>query len=871
MHYMEIESAASFRRAVCGFLGAFLCLSLFLPHERAQAADPLSGLTERPSNTQCLAGPRPVSANDVRLVPVFSQLTAYKPFYLQQSPADPATWYFSTRDGKIYSFVAPNSQPRLVLNVSDRIGILSSSNAYSKGGSEQWGIASFALHPNFAQNGYIFIQINGRKATEKYVLSSVMRYTLASTPQGFGEVFDKSSARMIIYQRQTNDTVLHHFGQITFGDGGLLYIGSGDGTENGPANRPLIPAQDCTELRGKILRINVNSNPSDAPYTIPPSNPYATSKTCRPEIYATGFRNPWRFSIDRTTGNIWLGDVGASTWEEVDEVEKGKNYGWPIYEGKECLGTTSECARKDLVAPVLASAHAGQSAAVIGGYVYRGKAMPWLRGDYIFSIFPRADLLALSKQSDGTYARRTLLAGVPVFSSYFTDKDGEIYGITGHSQTPQIQKLAPDTSGDPTVSIPPTLTASGCFDRVTGVTRPRITSGAIPYEVISPLWSDGAAKERWVALPNGGKITIGDDGDFTFPVGTVLIKEFAFQGRPIETRLLKRHTDGVWKGYTYAWRGDLSNADLVPEEGRTRKVANTATSTIQWHYPSRSQCFECHTTAAGIALGPEVLQLNNVISTPYPATKRRGNQLSTWAAIGLFNGPLPAPVASLASLVDPKDVRHSDVLRARSYLHANCAGCHRPDGPTGKAIDLRFSTTTQDMNVCNGDQEAGDVTFPGASILTPKDPSKSAISLRIHADGVGQMPPLGRTLVDATATALIDSWIKRPDVCNNFGDSDGDGIPNNIDNCRNVVNPTQADSDRDKFGDRCDGDWNGNLVADLNDRADLVSRVGATFLASPRWLNKYDFNGDGVIDQTDVKIFDNRMINKRPGPSALRQ
>lgn len=868
---LTITGLATSGRATKSILSSILFLAFLFAHGAARAADPLSGLTERPSNATCLAGPRPVGANDVRLVRVFTHLTPYKPFYLQQSPADPTKWYFSTRSGKIYSFVAPNGQPRLVLDVSDRVGVLNSSNAYSKGGSEHWGISSFALHPNFAQNGHVFLQINGRQASENYALSSVVRFTLVSTPSGFGEIFDRGTARTIIHQRQTNDTVLHHFGHIMFGDGGLLYIGSGDGTENGPAYRATNRAQDCTDLRGKVLRINVNTNASGAPYTIPPDNPYAAGGACRPEIFSTGFRNPWRFSQDTVTGDIWLGDVGASSWEEVDVVRNGKNYGWPIYEGNECTGTASECARNDLVAPVLASAHGGQSAAVIGGYVYRGQVMPWLKGDYVFSIFPRAELIALRRQTDGTYQRRTLLAGVPVFSSYFTDKDGEIYGITGHSPTPQIQKLAPDTATDPAVTVPQTLTATGCVERVAGLTKPRIAAGAIPYEVISPLWSDDAEKQRWVALPNAGKITVNDDGDFTFPRGTVLIKEFAYQGKPIETRLLKRHDDGVWKGYTYAWRGDLSNADLVPEAGLTRRVANTPTSTIAWHYPSRSQCFECHTSAAGTALGPEVLQLNNVITAPYPATGRRGNQLSTWAAIGLFDAPLSAPVASLASLVDPKDVRHSNVLRARSYLHANCAGCHRPDGPTGKAIDLRFRTATEAMNVCDGVQRAGDIVYPGASILTPQDPSRSALSIRMHALGVGQMPPLARTQVDAAAVSLIDSWIKRADVCSTFADSDGDGVPNNVDNCRTVFNPTQADSDRDQFGDRCDGDWNGNLVADRDDRADLVSRLGAKFLASPRWLNKYDLNGDGIIDATDVTIFDNRLINKRPGPSGLRQ
>lgn len=834
------------------------------------AADPLSGLDVRPSNRTCVAGARPIAANGVKLDPVFSQLTTYRPFYLQQSLANPGRWYFGTRTGKLYSFLAPSGTPQLVLDVSDLVGALNYDNAYSPGGSEQWGLSSFALHPNFAKNGYIFLQINGRQAGETQVTSMVVRYTLARTAAGFGYTFDRSTKFMILSYKQTNPGVTHHFGHVAFGAGGLMFIGSGDGTENVPASRPLVRAQDCADLRGKILRINVNNSTPQNPYTIPPDNPYAGSATCRKEIFALGFRNPWRFSLDQATKELWVGDVGAGAWEEADLVVKGGNYGWPIYEGPTCSGSSAECARTDLLPPVDATAHGGQSAAAIGGFVYRGTAMPWLVGDYIYSIFPRSELIALRKQANGSYQRRTLLTGAPVFSSYFTDQSGEIYGITGHGPAPQIRKLVADVPQAAAVGVPLKLSQTGCFTAVAGQTSPRIVGGAIPFDPISPLWSDGAAKRRWVALPDGAKVTINADGDFTFPVGTVLIKEFSYLNKPFETRFMKRHTDGVWQGYTYAWRSDLSDADLVGEDGATRTIDNSAKTTIEWRYPSRGQCLECHTEAANYALGPEVLQLNNIRTTPYPATGRTGNQLATWAAIGLFDAPLPAPVRALPSLVNPRDSKYSNIQRARSFLHANCAGCHRPDGPTGKAIDLRFPTRIDATHLCNGVQTAGDRIYPGATILTPQKPSQSAVSLRIHARGLGQMPPLGRLLEDTADAAVIDGWINRADVCAVVADADGDGVPNNADNCRDAFNPTQADNDGDRFGNRCDGDWNGNLVADPGDRADLLKRIGTQFRSGPLWLDKYDLNSDGYINELDLAIFDSELANKRPGVSALR-
>lgn len=854
---------------------AVLLVSIgFMAAMATAAADPLAGLSERPANPTCVAGDRPATTSGVKLAPVFTQLTPFKPFYLQQSVADPGTWYFSSQAGKIYSFAAPNGAPKLVLDLSDLVGVLNERTAYQLGGSQEWGIQTFALHPNFATTGYIFVLLNGRQANESHTLSMVLRYRLTKTAAGFGDTFDRKTERLIISQRQDIEQpdapgVWHHFGHLAFGAGGLLYISSGDGVPPHYADT-LNPTQDCNDIRGKMLRIDVNRSTASSPYFIPPGNPYATSTTCRKEIFATGFRNPYRFSIDPDTDNIWEGEVGFRTWDEINIVENGKNYGWPYLEGPTCrFGTPAQCARTDLVPPVQAINHEGRSTAIIGGYVYRGKAIPSLAGTYIFSLWPRSELLSLQPQAGGTYKQQTLLGGVSPITSYSTDKDGELYVIDGHEVAPQVKKLVPDTAGGGP-QIPLTLSSTGCFDRVAGVTSPQIVPAAIPYEVISPLWSDDASKKRWIALADGRKITINPDGDFTFPIGTVLIKEFSFLGKPFETRLLKRHNDGVWQGYTYAWRANLDDADLVSQDGLTRQIANTPTTTIDWHYPSRAQCLDCHTEAAGVVLGPETLQLNNVIGTPYPATKRRGNQLATWAAIDLFTQPLSKPVAALPSLINPSENKYSYIQRARSYLHANCATCHRPDGPTGKMIDLRFSTRVDLMNVCNGEQIGNDVVYPGATILTPEDPSRSALSLRIHSTTLGMMPPIGRTLVDEKAASIVDSWISRSNVCVVSGDADGDGVPNNADNCKLVFNPTQADADNDRFGDRCDGDWNGNVVADATDRADLVKRLGTSFEVSALWHQKYDLNGDGLIDEADLAIFNNELINKRPGPSGLR-
>jgi glucose/arabinose dehydrogenase len=252
------------------------------------------------------------------------------------------------------------------------------SSLVSKGGEQ--GLLGLAFHPNFKSNGLFYIDYtrsNGDTVIARYKRSSK------------GNVADRSSAYPMLTIPQPYDN--HNGGMLAFGPDGFLYIGMGDGGSSGdPQNR----AQNLDSLLGKILRIDVNGGNSQHRYLIPSSNPYV-GKAGRDEVWSSGLRNPWRFSFDHATGDMWIGDVGQGAWEEIDRAKvnttstsrgRGLNYGWHILEGTHCYPPGSSCSGAGMMGPVAEYDH-GQGCSVTAGYVYRGPDVPALRDRYVFADF----------------------------------------------------------------------------------------------------------------------------------------------------------------------------------------------------------------------------------------------------------------------------------------------------------------------------------------------------------------------------------------------------------------------------------------------------------------------------------------------------
>jgi glucose/arabinose dehydrogenase len=275
------------------------------------------------------------------------------------------------------------------------------------------GLLGLAFHPKFAQNRQFFVHYS-QKGTGNTQLT---RYTtMADDPSRA----DPASAEVILEVDQPFSN--HNGGQITFGPDGFLYMGLGDG---GSAGDPNNNAQNRGSLLGKILRIDVDTASAGNKYGIPSSNPFVSTSGARPEIWAYGLRNPWRFSFDRPTGRLWAGDVGQNKFEEVDLIARGGNYGWRLTEGVECFNPATNCPRTGITFPLAVYSH-DLGISVTGGYVYRGARVPALNGLFLYGDFGSGRMWGLRYANGKGTALELGLSGLSP-STFGMDKSGEVY------------------------------------------------------------------------------------------------------------------------------------------------------------------------------------------------------------------------------------------------------------------------------------------------------------------------------------------------------------------------------------------------------------------------------------------------------------
>jgi len=676
-------------------------------------------------------------------------------------------------------------------------------------------IYGLAFHPEFLKNGYLYLGSNGPVTAEDRDIpgqrfkpgaaktTRISRFTVGRQPP---YACDPQSEQVIIEWPSNG----HNGGDLAFGRDGMLYISSGDGTADSDTD---LAGQDLTKLTAKVLRIDVDRPAQDKAYGIPPDNPFLKTAGARPETWAYGLRNPWRLHIDPKSGDLWVGNNGQDLWESLYLVEPGANYGWSLVEGTHPFYPQRRQGPTPISRPIAEHSHA-EARSLTGGLVYHGARLAELRGTYLYGDWSTGKIWGIRHDKGKVSWHKELADTTLQITAFGLDSRGELLIVDYGGG---LYTLEPTPEQKP-VKFPNRLSQTGLFD---SVKEHRPDPALIPYSVNAPLWSDGADKERFIALPGRAQIDFTGERGWGFPEGAVLVKTFmlAVDNNPrrrIETRLLT-FQQGKWAGYSYEWNDDQTDAVLLPAPGKDRpySVADSSAPGGKrqqvWHYPSRAECLVCHSRAAHFVLGPSVLQMNRdhdyggivdnqlralehigvfrVSSLEYLREARREASAAGQTLEGLlgpapkmlrryvedrnaaledsvrkdeiFADRLPKAPERYPRLVNPDDNRYSLEARARSYLHANCAQCHVIAGGGNSPIDLEFTTPRERMRLFGARPQHQTFDIADAQLITPGSAERSVLYQRLSRRGPGQMPPLATSLVDRPAAELLREWIGR--------------------------------------------------------------------------------------------------------------
>jgi uncharacterized repeat protein (TIGR03806 family) len=650
------------------------------------------------------------------------------------------------------------------------------------------------FHPHYLENGYVYIGSNGADATGK-IKTRVTRYIVDRKPP---YKFDPKSATVIIDWESNG----HNGGSIAFGNDGMMYVTSGDGTADSDGN---IAGQDMTKLLSKVLRIDIDHPDPGKTYSVPKDNPFVGRDGIRPETWAYGFRNPWRMTYDSKSDQLWVGQNGQDLWEQAYLVHPGENYGWSIMEGSHPFYTDRKQGPTPIVKPTVEHHHS-EFRSLTGGVVYRGKKFPDLDGAYIYGDYSTGKIWGVKHDGKQVVWNRELADSHLQITWIGADHHGELI-IADHRGNGKggFYTFVPTPKGIVS-NFPKKLSESGLFESVAGH---RMTAGAIPYSVNAQLWSDGAHKERWMVLPGEApKIDFTHSRGWGFPDKTILVKSFALEmeaGDPksrkwIETRFLTKQ-DGEWYGYSYLWNDEQTDATLVDRHGLDKEFVIRSSQGEQkqkWHYPSRAECMVCHSRAANFVLGLSELQMNRdhdyggvvdnqlrelehlglmQVNTPEELKKQFTEQAT---AKGLkekrvdeyvqkqLQQEAKSPGSAMAfsadrykHLVNPYDRTQDLDKRARSWIHANCSQCHVEAGGGNAKMELEFTTDRVGMRIFDVKPVHHTFGLPDARLIAPGHPERSVILHRISNRGEGHMPPLATNIVDREGVELIREWIEK--------------------------------------------------------------------------------------------------------------
>jgi uncharacterized repeat protein (TIGR03806 family) len=611
------------------------------------------------------------------------------------------------------------------------------------------------FHPQFAQNGYCYISYVLEPKQPEGTRVSRFKVLPGDPPR-----IDPASEEILISWRSGG----HNGGSLQFGPDGFLYISAGDGGDSFPPDG-LNSGQDLSNLLATVMRIDVDHADPGRPYRVPADNPFVDMAGVRPEIWAYGFRNPWKMSFHPDDGSLWVGDVGWELWELVYRVERGGNYGWSVMEGRQPVQGERKRGPTPILPPTVEHSHT-EARSISGGYTYGNRSrLPELAGAWIYGDYVTGKVWGVRHNGrEVTWLKE--LVDTPLFIVGFgNDSSGEVYLVC--HETGVIHRLAPNPAAESNQEFPTKLSQTGLF---ASLKEHRPAAGVIPYSVNAEPWSDGLMAERFVAVPGLEKLGVYQTenvqvgyikGAWKFPRDSVLVKTLSLPpsadgSRPakrLETQLL--HLDGdTWRGYAYVWNEEQTDAELAPAEGTDVKLAIESHSQT-WHVASRTECILCHTTRAGTVHGFNPSQLNRL----HDYGRGPADQLQTLTHIGLFE---QTPDFDARPPANPYDETARLEARARSYLHLNCAHCHRRGGGGTAFIDLRGEIPLAKTNLLTRPTQ-GTFGIHGAQVIFPGRPEHSVLYYRLSKLGRGRMPYFGSSIVDERGVRLVHDWISQLD------------------------------------------------------------------------------------------------------------
>ena len=607
-------------------------------------------------------------------------------------------WFVGEQTGRVYSFPKQGNADTadLFLDITQLLPpakqlISNLDNSQVQGLEAFYGLT---FHPQFKSNRFVYVCYvvrGGKDQLSDGTRVSRFKVTETDPPEAIPE-----SEEVIITWLQGG----HNGGCLAFGPDGYLYISTGDG---GFANPPdgRNSGQDVSNLLSCILRIDVDhpDTKQRIPYSIPSDNPFVDVEGARGEIWCYGLRNPWKMKFDREAGDLWVGDVGWELWELVYKVRKGGNYGWSIVEGRQPVHPERKIGPTPILPPTIEVPHT-DGVSITGGYVYRGKKFPELIGCYIWGDWETRRIWA-SKWDDTSQSMtpmKDVVESTVRLVDFAEDEDGELFLLDYDHGT--IHALVRNPAVSSNQSFPQSLSETGLFDLV----PQQIPSvGVFPFEIQAEKWADHAVARRFVGVPGEAPILLHPSQQqiagsmfqsaITFPKNSVLAKTYSIEmragdptsGRNIETQIL--HFDGrFWRGYSYAWNEEQTDAKLVETHGRDVSLT-VEDATIPgglreqtWHFPSRVECVRCHNQFAEYTLAFNLRQLNRDVV----ADGKIVSQLERFQSLGLTaiavsadaNQTLPAlkPPVLPRRLANPYLDEEDLNRRARSWLHVKlCA------------------------------------------------------------------------------------------------------------------------------------------------------------------------------------------------------